>query len=225
MYYLYLDESGDLGYQFEKAGTSRHFVVTILEVSDRIANKAMEKAVVRTLKNKLYGKRIRHRSRVTELKSSHTVSAVKQYFYRQISEIPFHLYTTILDKSLFINHLQLNKSRIYNFITHLVLKEIPLEEVETKVILTLDRSKSKPEIREFDAYLLQQLESRIPPEVPFIINHNYSHDNKLLQAVDLFAGGIYRKYESGDKQWYELFAEKIASEQVYPRQNKKESEP
>ena len=39
---------------------------------------------------------------------------------------------------------------------------------------------------------------------------------KLLQAVDFFAWGFFRKYETGDTRWYEVFREKIAFERVYP---------
>jgi hypothetical protein len=37
-----------------------------------------------------------------------------------------------------------------------------------------------------------------------------------LQAVDLFAWGLYRKYEVGDTEWYEVFKEKVAFERIYP---------
>jgi hypothetical protein len=60
------------------------------------------------------------------------------------------------------------------------------------------------------------LESRIPPLVPLSINHSPSHENKLLQAVDLFAWGFYRKYEEGDTQWYDVFQKKVVFERVYP---------
>ena len=216
MRYLYLDESGDLGHDMTKAGTSRYFVITILEVSTGIANKAIEKAVTRTLKTKFHRKRHQRRGYPTELKSSHTVDAIKQYFYRQIANVPFNIYTTILDKSRYTKEFESSKSRLYNFITHLVVKEMPFENATTRVVFTLDRSKSKREIREFDAYLLNQLESRILPQVPLVVNHDYSHENKLLQAVDMFAGGIFQKYESGETRWYEMFQERIVYEQVYP---------
>ncbi len=93
---------------------------------------------------------------------------------------------------------------------------MPLEQTTNYVMLIVDRSKSKAEIREFDAYLFNQLEARIPLQVPLIINHYDSHENKLLQAVNLFAWGIYRKYEVGDTEWYDRFQEKIVYEQMYP---------
>jgi hypothetical protein len=222
MSYLYLDESGNLGYQLQTAGVSRHFVITILEIPDDSAKKTIEKAIERTLRNKMLGKRPPQRNSVTELKGAKTSFAIKQYFYRSVADIPFNLYSVILDKKRFINHLQFNRSRVYNFITHLVLKKLPLEQTTSYVMLTVDRSKSKAEIREFDAYLLNQLEARIPPQVPLIIQHYDSQENKLLQAVDLFAWGIFRKYEVGDSDWYDVFQKKIVYEQTYPFKTNRE---
>jgi hypothetical protein len=224
MSHLYLDESGNLGYQLQDAGVSRHFVITILEAPNDSAKKAIEKAITRTLRNKVLGKRPPQRNSVTELKGAKTSFEIKQYFYRLVADVPFNLYAVILDKNRFINHLQFNRSRVYNFITHLVLKKLPLEQATNYIMLIVDRSKTKAEIREFDAYLFNQLEARIPPHVPLIIKHNYSHENKPLQAVDLFAWGIFKKYEVGDKEWYDVFQKKIIYEQGYPLKIK-ESDP
>jgi len=78
--------------------------------------------------------------------------------------------------------------------------------------------------QELNNYLFQQSEARIPPQVPVSIYHDYSHENKSLQAIDLFAWGIYQKYEAGDNQWDEIFREKIAYELLYPPKIK-ESDP
>lgn len=216
MYYLYLDESGNLDLDTHKAGASQYFVITIMDVRDSKSNRAIEKAVRRTLKHKIHGKSMLQQKHTLELKGSKTALVVKQYFYHQIENIPFRLYTVILDKARFTNQLQLNENRVYNFVTHLVLKEMPLEQAKYQIILTIDKSMGNKAIREFNDLLFRQLESRIPPHVPVMINHNYSHENKLLQAVDFFAWGIYRKYEAGDTDWYEMFREKLIAEIVYP---------
>jgi len=216
MYYLYLDESGDLGHPIQSPGASRYFVITVLEVRSDLARKAIEKAMERTVKNKLH-KRGAHKSKpLTELKATATDLADKQYFYRQIAAVPFTVSTVVLDKERFSNHLQQNPNRVYGFITHLVLKGLPLEEATTRVILTLDRNVRGSTIKAFNEHLIKQLETRIPPLVPVSINHRASHEIKLLQAVDLFAWGFFRKYETGDTRWYEVFREKIAFERVYP---------
>jgi hypothetical protein len=217
MSYLYLDESGNLGYQLQTAGVSRHFVITILEVPDDSAKKAIERAIERTMKNKVRGKSRLQRNLITELKGAKTSFAIKKYFYSQVASVPFKLYTVILDKKRFVNHLQVSENRVYNFVAHLAIKEFPLEQATTRVTLVLDRSKSKPEIRVFNQYLLNQLEARLPPQIPLDIFHDDSQHNKPIQAVDLFAWGIYRKYEGGDSQWYEVFRSKVVYEKVYPK--------
>jgi hypothetical protein len=216
MHYLYLDESGDLGYHIQSPGASRHFVITVMEVVGSKDNKAIEKAVARTLNNKLQWRLPKKSHYITELKGTGIDFPVKKYFFRQAENVPFKLYTVIFDKTRYPSLLQEKKSRVYDFVTHLAMKELPLEQSTTRIVLTLDKSKSKPEIREFNQYMLKQVESKVPPHVPFIINHNYSHENKPLQAVDLFSWGIFRKYEKGDKEWYDVFKMKIAYEKVYP---------
>jgi hypothetical protein len=216
MYYLYLDESGDLGHYTESPGASRYFVITVLEVTNDIDRKAIEKAVERTLKNKLHKRRSRQASSITELKATSTVFAIKQHFYRQIETIPFRLYAVILDKARFGNHLQFNHNRIYRFVTNLVIKALPLDVASTRVTFVLDKRMGGVAMREFNELLRLQIESQISPLVPLFIDHHNSNKTRSLQAVDLFSWGIYRKYETADTKWYDVFREKIAFERVYP---------
>ena len=92
MHYLYLDESGDLGDLLQSPGTSQYFVIAILEVRGESNRKAIEKAVVRTLRNKLHGKRHRQKAPMMELKAAKTVFAVKEYFYHSI-RLPTRLFS------------------------------------------------------------------------------------------------------------------------------------
>lgn len=39
--------------------------------------------------------------------------------------------------------------------------------------------------------------------------HELSHDNKGIQAVDMFCYGIFRKYEHHDTLWYDLFLPRL----------------
>jgi len=224
LYYLYLDESGDLGHYTESPGASKYFVITVLEVINDKDKKAIEKAVERTLKNKLHKRHSSKTSLITELKATNTTFAVKQHFYRQVEKIPFHLYAVILDKiyavildkTLFGNHLQFNHNRIYRFITHLVIKSLPLETATTRALFVLDQRMGGAAIQEFNKLLRLQIESQLPPQVSLFIDHRNSNAMRPLQAVDLFSWGIYRKYEAGDTRWYDVFREKIKFERIYP---------
>ena len=82
-------------------------------------------------------------------------------------------------------------------------------------MLILDRSKSPKEVREFNHYILRQLEGRLDPKVPLDIKHENSCQYHGLQAVDLFSWGIFKKYEKKDSEWFDVFKGKVAFEEQY----------
>lgn len=214
MLYLYLDESGDLGFDFVNKKPSKVFVVTILAVKGHDANRKLINGVKKTLRRKLNPKNKRKRM-VDELKGTKTTNEVKEYFYHQIKDLEFSIYALVLNKRRIFTYLMKEKSRVYNFIARTVLDQIPYENAEMKVELTIDKSKSKPEIVEFNGYLRRQLESRIDPAVPLNIYHADSKDHFALQAVDLFSYAVFEKYERRKEAWYKIVSEKIKYCSVY----------
>lgn len=210
--FVYLDESGDLGFDFTKGGTSRYFVVTLLVVPTQEENRRLGKAVERTLKNKMRRKR---KSPTAELKGSLTKSSIKIYFFKQMRQVEFGIYTLVLNKARVFEELRSNKAGLYNFMSRLLIERCPLGKSKEKVILTLDKSKDQKEITEFNRSLLIQVQKQLPEEVVIEIYHRLSHENKGIQAADLFSWGIFRKYERKDTQWYELFKSRIAFETLY----------
>ena len=211
MLYLYLDESGDLGFDFVTKKPSKFFTVTVLAVYKQEQNKALINAVRRTLKRKL-GKRLKN---LFELKGSNTSLDVKKYFYRNLAGVDFILYALTLDKRRLYPHLCKEKERIYNYIARLVMRHISFENVYTSVELVVDKSKSKPEIEEFNSYIIQDLKGRINPKVALFIDHYRSHENFGLQAVDMFAWGIFRKYEKKDMVWLNIFKSRVKVDDIY----------
>lgn len=209
MWYLYLDESGDLGFDFFGKKPSKFFTVTILVIRDTSHNRTLIKAVKKTIRRKLACRED------AELKGSHTTLAVKQYFFRLVENIPFEIYALTLNKRRVYEHLTQRKDRVYNFIARLVLDRLPLEKATTRIQLILDRSKSQKEIGDFNSYIVRQLEGRIDPKVPVDVFHYKSHENLALQAADLFSWGIFRSYERGDPEWRSIFAGKVCYDDVY----------
>jgi hypothetical protein len=70
---IFIDETGDLGFDFSKPGTSSHFVITALVLAQDKLRKALEGAVARTIKNKMnVGKRGKKKP-TAELKGRATV--------------------------------------------------------------------------------------------------------------------------------------------------------
>ena len=209
MLYLYLDESGDLGFDFFAKKPSNFFTVTVLTVRGKENNRRLINAVKKAIRKKIPAEQ-------TELKGAKDSIRVKEYFYRQVSSIPFDIYAVTLNKRRVYDSLAKQKDRVYNFIARNVLDKIPVEDASTRIEVIIDRSKSKSEIKEFNDYIIRHIKGRIDPLVPIDIYHRTSHENKGLQAVDTFSWGIFRKYEKKDYEWFNIFfKEKVRYDSVY----------
>jgi hypothetical protein len=209
VWYLYLDESGDLGFDFFGKKPSNFFTVSILALREENNNRALISAVKKTIRRKL------PRRPSVELKGSHTSIAVKRYFYSLVRSVPFGLYALTLNKRRVYENLAQKKDRVYNFVARQVLDHVPIEKASTRVLLVIDRSKSRRDIGEFNDYIIRQLKGRIDPKVPLDIYHHRSQENLGLQAADLFSWGIFRKYERKDLEWYAVFKDKVRYDDRY----------
>lgn len=210
---IFLDEAGDLGFDFSKSHTTKFFVVTLLVVADDLP---FRQAVARTLRHKVNkGRRLKGAKRIRELKGSHTSLAVKRYFWKQVKEAEFGLYTLVLNKERVYEPLRRTPERLYNYIARMLVEKCPLATATDRVILTLDRSKAKAEQADFNQYLTRQLQAFLAPHIPLNIYHSPSEDSAGVQAADMFCWGIFRKCERGDEEWYRVFRRKIRFERVY----------
>lgn len=209
MLYLYLDESGDLGFDFFSKKPSRYFTITVMMVQGVENNRRIAKSVKKTINRKLY------RQKRDELKGSKDSLEIKKYFYRQVQSIPIAIYSLTLNKKRVYENLTQKKERVYNFIARKVLDIIPFDNASARIELVIDRSKGKYEIREFNEYLVRQLSGKIDPKIPLDIEHHVSHEYLQLQAVDLFSWGIFRKHEKNDREWFDVFKDKVRYDNVY----------
>ena len=213
---IYLDESGDLGFDFAKSRTSKKFVITLLVCDDTIAADGFRKAVRRTLKNKLNQRKAGRRS-VSELKGYNTTIKIKEYFYRNLPPQGWKLYAIILNKERVYHRLRSRpgKKKLYNFLARFILEKVDMKDAGPAVNLIVDRFKNTEEIKDFNTYIVNQLEALLPLNIPLYITHELSQNNPGLQAVDLFCWGLFRRYEMGDAAWYQLFQPAIAFEDEY----------
>lgn len=217
---LFLDESGDLGFDWSKSGTSAKFIITILICRDMQIYRQFQKAVTRTLRHKLNPKSKRKRI-VQELKGSATNFAVKKYFYSHLPMDGWELHSIILNKKRVYDYLQTKpgKKKLYNFLARNLLEHICVKLDSPTISLTVDRCKNTEEIKDFNGYIANQLEALLPLETRLYIHHEDSQTNAGLQATDMFCWGIARKHGGNlatqDWEWYRLFHSRIAQEIRY----------
>jgi len=188
MLYLYLDESGDLGFDFVNKKPSAYFTICILAVKGKENDRALAKAVKAVIGRKL---RKGAKKRISELKGIDTTLDIKKYFYRLASRVPFNLYAITLNKRTAYDSLANDKERIYNYIARLALEHVDFRDAAVRVIITVD------------------------PRIPLEIYHVISQESPGLQAVDLFAWGVSRKHELRDIDWYSVFRERLKVDRVY----------
>lgn len=216
MWYLYVDESGDLGFDFITKSPSKFFTLTILALGSYEQDRKLAKVVKLTLTRKLNPRNKRKRI-VQELKGADTTLKIKKYFYKQLREAKFWLYSITINKRRVVQELAGQKERLYNYIARKVLDHIPLEKSGNNAInLIVDKCKGKPEVKEFNNYIRRQLEARINPQTPLYINHSVSQEAAGLQACDMFCWGIFQKYERRKTEWFDIFAsERIRFDELY----------
>lgn len=219
MLYLYMDESGDLGFDFVTKKPSAFFTICVLAIRGQENDRALAGVAKAVIRRKVYHRQQREKP---ELKGSELPIEVKRYFYAKARRIPFKLHAVTLNKKKACALLSPEKDRLYNYLARLALEKVDFHDAAVRVIMTVDRSLSKQGIAEFNRHILAQLKAQIDPLVPLDIFHVSSQESPGLQVVDLFTWGIFRRHEAGDPGWYDVFRERIAAEKVY--EGKKEEE-
>jgi len=211
--HIYLDESGDLGFEFDDRSPSSHFIITLLVCESLESAKVIKKSVEKTIKNKIHTKKRNH----YELKGTRSHLGIKAYFFKNATKSnAWKIYSIVLDKKKLLRKLTapIDKHRIYNVLANHLLKEVDFSSAST-INLFVDQSKNRDGINEFDDMLRVTMDTILPLNVPFSIRHIQSHESHGIQAVDLFCWGFYRKYAYCDEEWYEIFQDKIVYEQLF----------
>ena len=214
--FLYLDESGDLGFDFSKGGTSKFFTITILVCHNRESVVALKKAVNITIKRKLRNKK--KDKKQYELKGSQTDLSIKEYFFNKITNDEFSIFSITLDKRDILKDPTSSISkphRIYNLLTKKLVEKISFaNNKRNRVDFILDKCKNSAQREDFNIFIKAYLETRLSLNVDTKFYHQLSHEIEVLQATDLFCWGISRKIINNQYYWYDIFKEKILFEEV-----------
>jgi hypothetical protein len=212
--YIFLDESGDLGFDLSKTGTSKFFTITVLVIENQAIVRTIEKAVKRTLDKKINHKR-KGKNLIPELKATETSQSDKKYFLDKMPEHGWHLYGITLNKINVYDYLQRHKSKLYNFIVKELIETLPKYDTLNHIHFTLDNCKNKAERKDFNSYIKTYLETHFSLNTKIHITHENSQNNLCLQAVDLLCWGIQRKFELKDKEFFKLYENKIVKHIPY----------
>lgn len=198
---LYLDESGDLGFDFTKPKTSRHLTIAF------IATTEPEK-----LKRRVRAVKQRHRiSRADELKGYDTQFTIRRELVDQIAKLPLEVHAVTVYKPNVKQELWEDTNILYNYVAGFVL--VPFISAQTNVVVVCDERQVRVKTGfDIDAYTRYKVRFEEGKSTAMQFEHVSSVQSHAIQAADIITHAIFRKYESGDHRLANLLASRIKSD-------------
>jgi len=207
MAYIFLDESGDLGFDFNKKKTSKFFVITCLFTGNK---RPIEKIVKKThseLKKK-------YKRRFGVLHAVKEKPTIRQRLLKRLNEKDCLIMTIYLNKKRVYTKLQEEKAVLYNYVANILLDRIYFKKLvptDKRTELIASRRETNKFLNEnFKNYLNNQMKNLYKIEVGISIKA--PTNEKALQAVDFVSWAVFRKYEYGDDSYYNIIKSKIVEE-------------
>ncbi len=209
MAYIFLDESGDLGFNFKKKKTSQYFVITFVFAKDK---KPLEKMVQKVFRGFSKTEIKTHNGVLHAYKENpKTRQRLLGFFHdKKVADI----ITIYLNKKKVYTKLQDEKHVLYNYVTNILIdrvctkKLIPTDE---KITIIASRRETNKFLNEnFSSYLKDQAKTNHKVDMEIEIVSPSSE--KSLQIADMVSWAIFRKYEHGDESYYNLIKREIVEE-------------
>lgn len=196
--FVYLDETGDTGFKFNK-GSSRFFVVTILLTPDPIPLNS----AINDLRKQL------HYSESTEFKFVHSSIDVRQRFLRVLVRHDVLIRSIVVDKHLLtVPHMR-ERETFYNYLVKMLLKYDD-GRLRNAMLVLDQRGKGKKTRQGLAGYLRRELNRPFRKGTKINeIRYHESHRDNLIQAVDMASGAINAYYAKGDRQFLAIIRPKI----------------
>lgn len=201
---IFVDESGDLGFS---SRSSKWFVVTLLLTSH---HRKIEKCV-----KKVHGGLRKKERNVRELHAYHERDATRKRILGLISNVEdVQILCVILNKTKVYTRLQDQKSVLYNYVTNILLDRMNSSGVlggVQDIDICIDQKETNKFMNDhFVRYLRQATSTWKQNRVDIRLAH--SQNEKCLQAIDFVSWAIFRKYERGDYDFYNIIQNKIVDE-------------
>lgn len=206
MAYVFLDESGDLGFNPK---SSKFFLFTVVLTNN---HRKIEKIIKKTRKDLKKKFKI-----VNELHAYHSQPSLKKKILKLVSKNKeIKVLCIILNKQKVYIDLQNQKNYLYNYTANILLDRLhnkKLINTDEEINLFIDQKDTNKFIRDnFEKYLKDNFYKRGNNKIKIKIKP--SHTEKCLQVVDFISWAIFRKYETGDSEYFNLIKKNIIEESL-----------
>lgn len=209
MSYIFLDESGDLGFNKSKKRSSKYFIIAFLFTDDKRPIEKIVKTTHRTLKRK-------HRQKGNSLHCYHEKPITRTRLLTKLNQKDIKIMTVYLNKTKVYTKLHQQKDVLYNFVTNILLDRICTKRLipkDKQINLIASRKETNKFLNNnFKDYLENQVQSN--HKIKMNVEIKTPHEEKSLQAIDFISWSIFRKYEYDDESYYEIFKDNIYEENI-----------
>jgi len=192
--YIYLDESGDLG--FEPGGTD-YFTISFIVTGNRYG---LKRCVKRTKRKFKIPPEI-------ELKGSTTRKEIKEDLLKRIGKLQVEIHSITVMKSNVESKLRKDTNILYNYMVGLSLVEriLKMEKGGTVTIVVDRRIISITSGFNFNEYMRYKIwYEGNRQDIALNIYHVDSHKAFSIQAIDIICNSIFRKYQRDDLSLIEV---------------------
>ena len=190
--YVYIDESGDLGFR-----GSRYLVLSALLLDN-------PDSLDRIIKNMRRNKFKKELDKAQEIKANKSSKKVIKYMLIKLNEVESaKIFYILLEKKKIVSeYLKNNKSKLYNFVAGKLARNIPLNNIDVEI--RIDKSKGKQLLQQdFNNYFLRNLRERSSIGKATIF-HSYSQSWSGLQFADILAWSCFQKFEHSNSEYVDL---------------------
>ena len=192
--YLYIDESGDLGFDLQKSGSSRYFIITVVSLFD--ANH-LERRIQKFYKR--LSKQQRRRKDV--LHAAKESPRIRTQFIRYLLNNEFAVTAQVIDKKKVQFQDQKDIHQLYITIINDLVSILSINHPSVRHIYIVASQ------RETSRYLNTQfIKATSNQQVTMHIQKHY--ENKILHAADFLSWSIFRYYEYSETEYLHLFIDR-----------------
>jgi Protein of unknown function (DUF3800) len=197
--HLYLDESGDTGFEFRR-GSSRYFVVAIVVAPD-------PDALVEALENQRIALRKPH---PFEFKFARLDHEERLKILRVLAAEDWTARVLVVNKQRLQAPGIRSRDGFFKYLIGTALT-IDFDDIVQARLVVDQAFKSKAKQADLATYIMRGLNAEAAARVKRIkgIVYQESHRAPMLQVADLVAGAVARSYERGDGQYRIIITRKI----------------
>jgi len=202
MKYLYLDESGDLGFDFSKKQTSKYFIITIIAVNNTNVVEKIVKKVFKSFTDK------QKKKRNGGLHCHYEDEQTRKKLLSLVESSEIQIFCVFLDKEKTVIGKEMEKHILYNYITNVIIERFLTSQTinnQDSIFLTASKWESN---KQFNQTFLEEVTKNVPSD-KFSMQIKPAQEDKGLQIVDFVSWAIFRNLEFNDSSYINIFKDKI----------------